>query len=178
MRIVNVALVIAASLTLNACGAWQSVSDTTSKTYRAVFYTQVKTLNVDLAARASLNPDEAGRPMSVAIRAYQLRDRKSFDTADYDDLLKNDRVVLGADLLDAVGVVVNPGAAASLSQPMQADTEYVAVVAFFRVAKEDRQWRRVIPRSALSVSDPLKFDLVMSELVASSDPHRERLIPD
>jgi type VI secretion system protein VasD len=51
----------------------------------------VKVLNVDFTARASLNPDEAMRSTSVAVRVYQLNDRKRFDEASYDDLLKNDK---------------------------------------------------------------------------------------
>ena len=81
--------VLAASLLLSACGAWQTVSDSTSSAYHAVFFKQVKVLKVDLTARASVNPDEAMRSTSVAVRVYQLKDRKLFDKASYDDLLKN-----------------------------------------------------------------------------------------
>ncbi|MFP3500375.1 type VI secretion system lipoprotein TssJ, partial [Pseudomonas sp. SIMBA_059] len=75
-----------------------SVSDASSNAYRAVFFKQVKVLDVDLDARAALNPDAAGRPTSVAVRVYQLKDRKMFDGASYDDLLKHDRTVLAQDL--------------------------------------------------------------------------------
>lgn len=85
---------VASALLLSACGAWQAVSDTTSSAYHAVFFKQVKVLNVDLSAREALNPDDAGRATSVAVRVYQLKDRKLFDGASYDDLLKNDRTVL------------------------------------------------------------------------------------
>ncbi|SAL33014.1 type VI secretion system lipoprotein TssJ [Caballeronia humi] len=162
-------IVVVVALALSACGAWQSVSDKTSDTYRAVFYKQVKTLNVDFTARASLNPDEADRPVSVAVRVYQLKDRKSFDAASYDDLLKNDRTALGGDLQDAAGVVVNPGSAASLSQPMRADTQYVAIVAFFRDVRNERDWRRVIAKKSMPADAPLKFELIDRELISSSD---------
>ena len=130
MPIRSTAPLLAASLLLSACGAWQSVSNTSSSAYHAVFFKQVKVLNVDLTARASLNPDEAQRSTSVAVRVYQLKDRKLFDSASYDDLLKHDKTVLAQDLQASIATVVNPGGSASMSQPMQADTEYVAVVAF------------------------------------------------
>jgi type VI secretion system protein VasD len=165
---------IASSLLLSACGAWQSVSDGTSSAYHAVFYKQVKTLNVDLTARASLNPDETNRSTSVAVRVYQLKDRKLFDAASYDDLLKNDRTVLAQDLQTSIATIVNPGASASLSQPMQADTRYIAVVAFYRDPSADGAWRRVIVKKNLPADAPLKLDLVNRELVASSDATKER----
>lgn len=165
---------LASSLLLSACGAWQTVSDGTSSAYHAVFYKQVKTLNVDLTARASLNPDETNRSTSVAVRVYQLKDRKLFDAASYDDLLKNDRTVLAQDLQTSIATVVNPGASASLSQPMQPDTHYIAVVAFYRDPGSDGVWRRVIAKKDLSADVPLKLDLVNRELVASNDVAKER----
>jgi type VI secretion system protein VasD len=68
-----------------------------------------------------------------------------------------------------VGTVVNPGAAASVSQPMQPDTEYVAIVAFYRDPGSDEAWRRVFPRKALSADEPLKLELIDRELTAAAD---------
>ncbi|PLZ04027.1 type VI secretion system lipoprotein TssJ [Burkholderia sp. WAC0059] len=165
---------LAFSLLLSACGAWQAVSDGTSSAYRAVFYKQVKTLNVDLTARASLNPDEANRSTSVAVRVYQLKDRKLFDAASYDDLLKNDRTVLAQDLLTSIATVVNPGASVSLSQPMRAETRYVAIVAFYRDPGADGAWRRAMAKKDLSADVPLKLELVNRELLASDEVAKER----
>jgi type VI secretion system protein VasD len=164
------AAILASSLMLSACGAWQAVSDTTSGAYHAVFFKQVKVLNVDLTARASVNPDEAQRSTSVAVRVYQLKDRKLFDGASYDDLLKNDKTVLAQDLEASVATVVNPGASASLSQPMQAGTEYVAVVAFYRNPDSNGAWRRVIPKKKLSADAPLRLELLANELRSPDDP--------
>lgn len=165
---------LASSALLTACGAWQTVSDGTSSAYHAVFYKQVKTLNVDLTARASLNPDETNRSTSVAVRVYQLKDRKLFDAASYDDLLKNDRTLLAQDLQTSIATVVNPGASASLSQPMQADTRYIAIVAFYRDPGTDGAWRSVVAKKDLSAEVPLKLDLVNRELVTSNDVAKER----
>lgn len=165
---------LAVTTLLSACGAWQAVSDSTSSAYHAVFYKQVKVLNVDLTARASINPDEAMRSTSVAVRVYQLKDRKLFDKASYDDLLKNDKTVLAQDLQDSIATVVNPGASASVSQPMQPDTEYVGVVAFYRAPDSKDDWRRVVPKKKLSADAPLKLELVGRELTATTDPVKSR----
>ncbi|WP_249173256.1 type VI secretion system lipoprotein TssJ [Burkholderia dolosa] len=158
---------VASVLLLSACGARQSVSDASSSAYHAVFFKQVKVLNVDLSAREALNPDDAGRPTSVAVRVYQLKDRKMFDGASYDDLLKNDRTVLAQDLLASIGSVLNPGASASLTQPMQAGTKYVAIVAFYRNPGSGDGWKYVIEKKKLDADKPLKLELVDQLLIAS-----------
>nr|WP_322029001.1 type VI secretion system lipoprotein TssJ [Paraburkholderia sp. J76] len=159
---------------LSACGAWQSVSDGTASAYNAVFHKTVKTLNVDLSARSSLNSISGTQPFSVAVRIYQIKDRKGFDAASYDDLLNDDRTVLGADLQDMVSVVVSPGGAVNVTQPMKGDTQYVAVVAFFRDATGSTTWRRVIAKKKLSADDPLKLELVGNDLVAEGDTQKTR----
>ena len=170
-------ILLAASLMLSACGAWQAVSDSTSSAYHVVFYKQVKVLNVDLTARAAVNPDQAMRSTSVTVRVYQLKDRKLFDKASYDDLLKNDKTVLAQDLQASIATVVNPGASASVSQPMQPDTEYVGIVAFYRDPDSNGTWRRVVPKKELSADVPLKLELVDRELVALDGLAKERPTP-
>ncbi|WP_231110474.1 type VI secretion system lipoprotein TssJ [Burkholderia territorii] len=156
---------VASVLLLSACGAWQAVSDASSSTYHAVFFKQVKVLNVDLSAREALNPDDAGRPTSVAVRVYQLKDRKMFDGASYEDLLGNDRTVLAQDLQTSMASVMNPGASASLTQPMQADTKYVAIVAFYRNPGNGDGWKYVIEKKKLDADKPLKLELVDQLLI-------------
>ncbi|GLU33536.1 type VI secretion system lipoprotein TssJ [Trinickia caryophylli] len=157
----------ASVLLLSACGAWQSVSDASSSAYHAVFFKQVKVLDVDLSAREALNPDDAGRATSVAVRVYQLKDRAMFDGASYEDLLNNDRTVLAQDLQASMASVLNPGASASLSQPMQADTKFVAIVAFYRNPGNGGGWKYVIEKKKLSADKPLKLELVDQLLIAS-----------
>ncbi|WP_236655043.1 type VI secretion system lipoprotein TssJ [Burkholderia pyrrocinia] len=154
------------AMLLSACGAWQAVSDASSGAYHAVVFKQVKVLNVDLSAREALNPDDAGRPTSVAVRVYQLRDRKLFDGASYEDLLKNDRTVLAQDLQASMASVLNPGASASLAQPMQANTKYVAIVAFYRNPGNGDGWKYVIGKKKVDADKPLKLELVDQLLVA------------
>nr|WP_041735041.1 type VI secretion system lipoprotein TssJ [Paraburkholderia atlantica] len=158
---------IASVALLSACGAWQAVSDASSSAYHAVFFKQIKVLDVDLSAREALNPDDAGRATSVAVRVYQLKARKMFDGASYEDLLKNDRTVLARDLQASMASVLNPGASASLSQPMQADTEYVAVVAFYRNPGSGDGWKYVIEKKKLDADKPLKISLMDQFLVTA-----------
>ncbi len=168
----HIVALLAPAVLLSGCGAWQTVSDSTSDTYHAVFFRQVKVLDVDLSARDAVNPDDAGRPNSVAVRVYQLRERKGFDGASYDDLLKNDRTVLAQDLTSSMATVLNPGASASLSEPMKKDTKYVAVVALYRQPGTEGAWKRVIEAKQLDPAKPLKLELVASRLQWSEDSAR------
>ncbi|MEX3786348.1 type VI secretion system lipoprotein TssJ [Paraburkholderia sp. BR14374] len=160
---------VAAVALLSACGAWQSISDASSSAYHAVFIKRIKVLDVDLSAREALNPDDAGRATSVAVRVYQLKDRKVFDGASYDDLLKNDRTLLAQDLQASMASVLNPGASASLSQPMQADTNYVAIVAFYRNPGNGDGWKYVIEKKKLDADKPLKISLMDQFLVTAGN---------
>ncbi len=159
MSIRIIMLSISIIFLLSGCGAWQAVSDVSSSAYHAVFFKQIKVLNVDLSAREALNPDEAGRSTSVAVRVYQLKDRKIFDGASYEDLLVKDRTVLGQDLLATIASVLNPGASASLSQPMEAETKYIAVVVFYRNASTASDWKYVIEKKNLNADKPMKLEL-------------------
>ncbi|WP_233853326.1 type VI secretion system lipoprotein TssJ [Paraburkholderia sp. HD33-4] len=167
MKLRFIVSTFASAALLSACGAWQSVSDASSSAYRAVFFKQIKMLDVDLSARDALNPDDAGRATSVAVRVYQLKDRKMFDGASYEDLLKSDRTLLAQDLQASMASVLNPGASASLSQPMQADTKYVAVVAFYRNPGNGDGWKYVIEKKKLDADEPLKISLMDQFLVTA-----------
>jgi len=154
------ALLSACAGLLSSCGVWQAVSDTSSSAFHAVFFKKVKVLNLDLVSRAGLNPDDAGRATSVVVRVYQLKDRQSFDHASYDDLLKKDQTALAQDKLADMATVVNPGASASLSQPMQDATKYVAVVAFYRDPGTGNSWKYVIAKNKLTADRPLRLELL------------------
>lgn len=141
---------------LAGCGAWQAASDVSVSAYRAVFTSNVKTLNVDLSADETLNPDETGHPTPVVVRIYQLRDHKAFDSVSRADLAKGDRTLLATDLNAELSAVLNPGASASLAQPMQPGTEYVAIVVLYRTTDADGAWKQVIATKKLRADAALK----------------------
>ncbi|EEA04402.1 conserved hypothetical protein [Burkholderia sp. H160] len=61
--------------------------------------------------------------------------------------------------------VLNPGASTNLSQPMQADTKFVAVVAFYRNPGNGDGWKYVIAKKNLDADKPLKISLMDQILV-------------
>jgi type VI secretion system protein VasD len=154
---------------LAGCGAWQAASDASVSAYRAVFTGNVKTLNVDLSADATLNPDDTGHPAPVVVRIYQLRDRKAFDSVSHADLAKGDRTLLAKDLNAELPAVLNPGASASLSQPMQPGTQYVAIAALYRTPDADGLWKQVIATKKLHAGATLKVMLDANQVHLQDD---------
>ncbi|WP_245725436.1 type VI secretion system lipoprotein TssJ [Pandoraea oxalativorans] len=146
-------------LLLSACGLWQSASNGTVNAFNAVFNKRVESVDIDVQARDALNFDEAGRPTSVVVRVYQLKDGKAFDAASYDELLRQDREVLGRERLASTAGVVVPGGALSFSRPIEDDTKYVAVVAFFRQPDTEGKWKFMITAKKLDADAPLKLRL-------------------
>ncbi|MBM1020215.1 type VI secretion system lipoprotein TssJ [Enterobacter sp. A11] len=143
------------ALTLTGCGLTQRVSDGTTSVAKAIFYKQVKTLHLDLAARAALNPDEDGMPLATDVWVYQLKDRQAFDKADYAALQSDAGAVLSADLLAERDMWIRPGTTVSLDMPLDEKAQYVALVAQFRtpdVRKND--WRLVLARADLDPDKP------------------------
>lgn len=141
------------SFTLTGCGLTQRVTDGTKSAITTVFYKKIKVLHLDFTAREALNTDARENHSlseSVVVRVYQLKDRKTFDKAVYQELLKEDESVLKSDLLASRDVLVKPGGDASLDMPMEEETKFVAVVGLFRHPDmEKNSWRQVIEREAL-----------------------------
>lgn len=154
---------------LAGCGAWQAASDASVSAYRAVFTSNMETLNVDLLADDSINPDEAGQPTPVVVRIYQLRDRKAFDSVSRADLAKGDRTLLAADLNAELSTVLNPGASASLSQRMQPGTQFVAIVVLYRTTDADGAWKQVIATKKLHADAALKVRLDANQVRLQDD---------
>jgi type VI secretion system protein VasD len=171
---VSSAIFLASALLLSGCGAWQAVSDTSVDAYDAVFHSRVKVLNVDFDARSEVNPDDAGRSTSVAVRVYQLKDRKLFDGASYAGLVANDKALLAQDLQAITATVVNPGASASLSDPMKKGTEYIGIAAFFRHPGKDSVWKQVIASKKLSADAPLRLVIAKQSLTFADEDARPR----
>ncbi|ELY2670935.1 type VI secretion system lipoprotein TssJ [Cronobacter sakazakii] len=148
-------LLLLLAFMLTGCGLTQRVSDSTTSVAKAIFYKQVKTLHLDLIARAALNPDEDGMPLATDVWMYQLKDRQAFEKADYATLQSDADTVLGADLVAEKDVWIRPGTTVSLDMPLDEETQYVALVAQFRspdARKND--WRLVLMRDDLDPDKP------------------------
>ncbi len=169
----GLAIAILSAMAMAGCGVAQAVGDGTVDAAKWAFTTQVKTMNVDLTGRTSLNPDAQGQSLSTIVRFYQLKDAKTFAQLDYAQLQSDDLNLLKTDLLATKDVVLRPGASASLAEPMNADAQVVGVVAFFREPVQDRVWKLAVPKKQWKKTDPVKIEVNGNELVlvgADSQP--------
>lgn len=146
-------------LLLAGCGAWQATRDSTVDAAQWLFTTQVKTMNVDIDARAAVNETATGQPLSTVVRFYQLKDSKTFAQLEYVQLQNSDLALLKTDLVATKDVVMRPGTTASISEPMDKDAEYVGVVAFFRSPSSDGVWKLLIPKKQRKDTDPVKIQV-------------------
>jgi type VI secretion system protein VasD len=153
-----------AILTFAGCGVGQAVKSGTVDAAKWAFTTQVKTMNLDLISRSSLNISGGGQSLSTVVRIYQLKTPQAFEQLDYSQLQINDLDALKADLLGTTDVVLRPNANASISEPMNGDAQYVAVVAFFRDDGRESTWRLLVPKKKWKKTDPVKVEVRDSTL--------------
>ncbi|CAI1903745.1 Uncharacterized protein conserved in bacteria [Serratia fonticola] len=157
-KTVTVCAALTAAVLLTGCGLTQKVSEGTKAVATSIFYKQVRTLHLDIRARAALNVNDDGIPLPTMIRIYQLKDRKAFDGADYKTLSVGDALEIKADLLAEKDIRLKPGEAVQIDMPMEETAQYVAVAAMFLSPDQTRNtWRVVIPRKDL---DPDKARLI------------------
>jgi type VI secretion system protein VasD len=146
------------------CGVGQAVKDSTVEAAKWAFTTQVKTMNLDLVSRYSLNTNGAGQSLSTVVRVYQLKTPKAFEQLSYAQAQANDLESLKADLLATKDVVLRPDASVSLAEPMHADAGYVGVVALLRNPDKEAVWKLVVPKKQWKKTDPVKIEVRGSTL--------------
>ncbi|MGF6898844.1 type VI secretion system lipoprotein TssJ [Paraburkholderia sp. GAS348] len=159
MRVLRMGATALTVLAVTACGVGQSMKDSTVDAAKWAFTTQVKTMNVDLVSRSSINPNGAGQSLSTVVRIYQLKSPQTFQQLGYAQLQTSDIDALKADLLATKDVVLRPDASASIGEPMNSDAEYVGVVAFFREVGKGATWKLVIPKKQWKKTDPVKIEV-------------------
>lgn len=140
---------------LSGCGAAQSVAEGTASVAKAMFIWDVKTVHLDLVARAELNVDDKGQSSAVVIRVYQLADSKSFEAAPYESLVNDDSDTLGVSLLASKEVILKPGNALSLDIPFDSKADYVGIIALVKEPDlKANNWRILLKRRDLNINKP------------------------
>lgn len=165
-RIVALALTVLLTPLLSGCGLAQSVTDSSKKVAKAVFYKKVKVVHLQFRSRAELNPDEDGMALATRVQVYQLKDRKTFDKADYNALVDSADVTLSEDIVAKKEIQVRPEQTVNFTMPIDEQAQYVAVVAQYRtpdVRKND--WRLVLTRDDLDPDDTRVIEMARYSLI-------------
>jgi type VI secretion system VasD/TssJ family lipoprotein len=87
---------------------------------------------VILRAGDRLNADDSGQALPTTVRLYQLKDVGRLAATTLDQMLENDRAVLGDDLLSVSELTLYPGEASKPVLDRREGAAFLAVVVLFR----------------------------------------------
>ncbi|AWV25446.1 type VI secretion system-associated lipoprotein [Citrobacter youngae] len=163
---INFAVITGMVSLVTGCGLTQKVSEGTVSLTKSIFYKEIKTLHLDLSAREAANKNAQGIALSTVVRIYQLKDRKAFDSANYQSLFAQDSTVVKADLLAQRDVQVRPGESVTVDIPFENEAQYVAVAGMFiSPDQSEDSWRVVLRREDLDPDKARVIELNSQALV-------------
>ena len=147
---INFAVITVMTSVVTGCGLTQKVSEGTVSLTKSIFYKEIKTLHLDLSAREGANKNAQGIALSTVVRIYQLKDRKAFDSANYQSVFEQDSTVVKTDLLAQKDVLIRPGESVTVDIPLEKEAQYVAVAGMFISPEQSEDsWRVVLRREDL-----------------------------
>ena len=163
---INFAVITGMVSLVTGCGLTQKVSEGTVSLTKSIFYKEIKTLHLDLSAREAANKNAQGIALSTVVRIYQLKDRKAFDSANYQSLFAQDSTVVKADLLAQRDIRVRPGESVTVDIPLENEAQYVAVAGMFiSPDQSEDSWRVVLRREDLDPDKARVIELNSQALV-------------
>jgi type VI secretion system protein VasD len=113
-------------------------------------------VRVDAAPR--LNPDEHGRALTTVVRIYQLKNASKMESAEFEDLYRREKELLGEDLVQVDELEVPPGQQVGKTISREKGAQYVAAVALFR-RPGGFSWRSIVELPKPSRRAELTFGL-------------------
>jgi type VI secretion system protein VasD len=107
--------------------------------------------SVELKIDERLNPDDLGRPLSMVVRLYELKNREAFDALGLAELANatDDQALVSKDLLARHEFLLTPGAHRTIEWKPDARTRYFAWVGLYRNPRA-LPWRVVLTSDDLS----------------------------
>lgn len=99
-------------------------------------------LKFGVSSTADINKNEYDEPLAVVVRIYQLKDKRAFENATFDELWKKDYRILGNDLVMKEEITMDPAYQRTVELPRHDQAQYVAAMAVFR-KPENTSWRDV-----------------------------------
>jgi type VI secretion system protein VasD len=112
-------------------------------------------VDLTVTAAARLNPDDSGQSLPTVIRVYQLKATSRAEAAQFEDIYRRDKEVLGEDLLQVDEVVLSPGETARKTVASDKGARAVMVVGVFR--KPSGNGWRIITELAKGKAAHLQF---------------------
>lgn len=100
---------------------------------------EVQVVSLTILAASTLNPTEQDESRAVVLRIYQLKDDVQFQGAAFESLWRDDRAVLGADLVKVDEVTVYPRSRTEVQFARNPEARHVVTAALFR-EHQGRSW--------------------------------------
>jgi type VI secretion system protein VasD len=99
-------------------------------------------IKLRMYAGDNLNAGARGKPLSVIVKIYKLKDFAAFSQAPYDTFLTSakEKEAFGGDVLDARELTLIPGKTYEFDETVSRDSAAVAVVALFLTPASER-WK-------------------------------------
>ncbi|WP_106075874.1 type VI secretion system lipoprotein TssJ [Chromobacterium amazonense] len=118
-----------------------------------------KNITISSEASAKLNRDRQGKPLSVVVQVYQLKNDQAFKLLTPDLLASGKPIqnVLGADVISNKELVFLPGDKKELDISILEDANYVGVIGYFR-QPNPHFWRLLYDAGRVRSKD-LKFKI-------------------
>ncbi|MWP73784.1 MULTISPECIES: type VI secretion system lipoprotein TssJ [unclassified Gilliamella] len=155
MKIINLFIAILLTIWLTGCGIAQSVTEEVSDLSNSLFTWDIRTLHLDITARAELNMDDEGRSSPVVIRIYQLKEADIFNSISYQELVDQDSDILRESLVDSKEIVLKPNTAISIDTSFNKKAKAVGIAALYKEPNlKDNSWRLILNRGDLNISKP------------------------
>ena len=97
-------------------------------------------------ASERVNRDVNGRPLSVVVRLYQLKDNKGFARLSFDAVARGQKEeeLFPRELESSQEVVLIPGTTQSFTDKLSPDAKFIGVVALFRSPDTRGGWRFLV----------------------------------
>lgn len=101
-----------------------------------------RSVTLRVHAGETLNTDSEGRPLSLLVRIYTLKNGSAFLSAAYDSFMQaaKEKEALGDDLISVREVLLVPGQKFETQERVPREAGYIGVVALFRAPAVQR-WR-------------------------------------
>lgn len=125
----------------------------------------IKELYLQFNTNKELNLNQDKQPLSVMVRIYQFKDNQAFLQSNYKDLLKERNDNIKQNTLNQYDIILKPNEKILLHRPLEKDTVYIAIVAFFRKPDlQENNWKTIIRRDYLLKKKPRIIEINSNKL--------------
>ncbi|MDI2111750.1 type VI secretion system lipoprotein TssJ [Commensalibacter nepenthis] len=134
----------------------------------------IKELYLQFNTDKELNLNQDKQPLSVMVRIYQFKDNQAFLQSNYKELLKEKNNDIKQNTLNQYDIILKPNEKILLHRPLEKDSIYIAIVAFFRNPDlEKNNWKIIIRRDYLFKKKPRIIEISSNKL--SLEPTKKEL---